>query len=295
MSLFQNLSWQDIKKVLKKNKLEIMMILPLVAYIIGFTLTPVLRSIMLGFQDPNTGAFTLEHYKHLFNQSDFIEAFINTIGITFIGLTLEMTVGLVLALILNRTFKGKGFFRSIFLIPMGIPTIVSGVVMTYIFSSTGYLNELLQRIGLINIPIDWASGGLKSIFVIAIADTWKVTPLITLLLLAGLQSIPKQVYEAANIDGATTWQTFKHITLPLLKPSITMALILRAIDAFRIFELPLVLTGQTTPVLATYAYQEYNAYNNINASGAASTILLVIILIFVVSYLKISSDEGGIR
>ncbi|GAB6098624.1 sugar ABC transporter permease [Halanaerocella petrolearia] len=284
-----------VKKELKRNKLEIIMILPLVAYIIGFTLTPVLKSIMLGFQDPNTGQFTLANYNYLFSQSGFVSAFFNTMGITLIGLTLEMSVGLTLALILNKAFRGKGFFRSIFLIPMGIPTIVSGVVMSYIFSSTGYLNELLMRLGLIEIPIDWASGGLKSIFIIAMADTWKVTPLITLLLLAGLQSIPKQVYEAANIDGASTWQTFRKITLPLLKPSITMALILRAIDAFRIFELPLVLTGQTTPVLATYAYQEYNMYNNINASGAASTILLVIILVFVISYLKIASDEGGIR
>ncbi|WP_052326498.1 ABC transporter permease subunit [Halobacteroides halobius] len=270
------------------------MILPLVAYILGFTLTPVLRSIMLGFQDPQTGQFTLEHYRYLFNKADFIEAFLNTIGITAVGLTIEMSLGLVLALILNRAFRGKGFFRSIFLIPMGVPTIVSGVVMTYIFGTTGYLNELLYRIGLIDLPITWTGGGLRTIFVVALADTWKVTPLITLLLLAGLQSIPKQVYEAANIDGASTWQTFRYVTLPLLKPSITMALILRAIDAFRIFELPLVLAGQTTPVLATYAYQEYNLYNNINASGAASTILLVIILLFVVAYLKVASDEGGL-
>ncbi|AGB41496.1 permease component of ABC-type sugar transporter [Halobacteroides halobius DSM 5150] len=283
-----------IKKGLKNYKLEIIMILPLVAYILGFTLTPVLRSIMLGFQDPQTGQFTLEHYRYLFNKADFIEAFLNTIGITAVGLTIEMSLGLVLALILNRAFRGKGFFRSIFLIPMGVPTIVSGVVMTYIFGTTGYLNELLYRIGLIDLPITWTGGGLRTIFVVALADTWKVTPLITLLLLAGLQSIPKQVYEAANIDGASTWQTFRYVTLPLLKPSITMALILRAIDAFRIFELPLVLAGQTTPVLATYAYQEYNLYNNINASGAASTILLVIILLFVVAYLKVASDEGGL-
>jgi len=286
---------KSINNLFAKHKLELIMIAPLILYIIGFTLTPVLQSIVLGFKDANTGQFTLANYKYLIEQNDFVTAFINTIGITVIGLVIQMGLGLTLALILNKTFKGKGFFRSIFLIPMGVPTIVSGVVMTYVFSSSGYLNEFLYRIGLINIPIDWASGGLKSIFVVALADTWKVTPLITLLLLAGLQSISKDVYEAANIDGASTWQRFKYITLPLLKPSITMALILRAIDAFRIFELPLVLTGQSTPVLATYAYNEYNLYNNANASGAAATVLLVIILGFVISYLKLTGNKGGVR
>ena len=130
---------------------------------------------------------------------------------------------------------------------------------------------------------------------IVVADMWKVTPMIVLLLLAGLESISDDVYEASAIDGASTWQTFWNVTLPLLKPSITIALILRAIDAFRIFELPMVLAGRSTPVLSTYAYQEYNSYNNPYTSAAGSTILLVLILIFILGYLFIVEREKGVK
>jgi len=169
--------------------------------------------------------------------------------------------------------------------PMGIPTLVSGVAMLYIFGTQGYLNSFLYRIGLIDAPINWTSGGLRSLLVVAIADCWKVLPIVVLLLLAGLESISNDCYEASSIDGATKWQQFKYITLPLLKPSITMTVILRAVEAFRIFELPQVLVGKTLPVLSTYAYEEY-AYNNLNASAVASTTLLILIIIFVALYLK---------
>jgi trehalose transport system permease protein len=129
---------------------------------------------------------------------------------------------------------------------------------------------------------------------VSVADMWKVTPVVILILLAGLESIPGEVYEASNIDGATAWQTFRYITLPLLKPSITMALILRGIDAFRVFELMLVLAGRATPVLSTFAYDEYNNYANAYSSAAASTILVVIIAVFIIGYLKIT-DSGEAR
>ena len=121
-------------------------------------------------------------------------------------------------------------------------------------------------------------------------SSWKVLPTMVLLLLAGLESIPQDLYDASGIDGASKWQTFVNVTLPLLKPSITMAVLFRAVDAFRIFELPQVLVGQRIPYLATYAYEEYSN-GNVNASGAASTMLLVIILVFALVYLK-TFDKG---
>lgn len=128
--------------------------------------------------------------------------------------------------------------------------------------------------------------------VVVVADTWKVLPTMVLLLLAGLESIPQELYDAGEIDGASRWQAFRHITLPLLKPSITMSVLFRAVDAFRIFELPQVLVGQQIPYLATYAYEEYSN-GNVNASGAASTILLVIILVFALFYLKVIDRGEG--
>ncbi|EMT40036.1 MULTISPECIES: carbohydrate ABC transporter permease [Thermoanaerobacter] len=275
----------------KKYKLEIAMVLPLLLYILGFTVYPIIQTITLSFQDQYTKAFTLANYKEIIGKTEFKNAFFNTIALTFISLTLEMTAGLVIALILKRNFRGKGLLRSLMLVPMGVPTLVSGVAMTYIFGLNGYFNEFLEKLHLIKLPVDWASGGFKTLLMVSVADMWKVTPLVILLLLAGLESIPDEVYEASNIDGATAWQTFKYVTLPLLKPSITMALILRAIDAFRIFELVLVLAGRATPVISTFAYDEYNNYANAYTSAAASTILLLIIAVFIVSYLKIAGTK----
>ncbi len=107
-----------------------------------------------------------------------------------------------------------------------------------------------------------------------------------LILLAGLESIPREIYQAARVDGAGRWASFRYITLPLLKPSIAIALVLRAIDAFRIFEIPLILTGKNTPVLSTYAYFEFNSYNNPNTSAASANILTLIIFFFILAYLQ---------
>jgi trehalose transport system permease protein len=274
---------------LKKYYFEILLILPLAVYILGFTIIPIFKTILLGFQD-KSGTFGLETYKYLFAKKDFNMAILNTIAVTIVGVSLQLVLGLFIAMALKYNFKGKGIVRSLVLLPMGVPTLVSGVTLLYIFGTQGYLNEFLYKLGIINKPIAWTSGGLKNIFVIAVADSWKVLPIVVLLLLAGLESIPTEVYEAGAIDGAGKWQTFFNITLPLLKPSITMTVILRAVDSFRIFELPKILAGRVTPFLATFAYDEYS-YNNINASAAASTVLLIIIIIFMFIYLK--AVEGG--
>lgn len=292
-------------KFIKKYKLEILFITPLTLYIFYFTLIPILQTIQISFLDRLTGGITLENYRYLWGKQHFKQAFGNTILITSLGLTMQMTAGLILALMLKRNFKGKGIFRSIILTPMGVPTLVSGVALLYIFDTQGYMNEIIYRVteglkytGLLQetyrfIPINWGGGGPKTIFIIAFGDMWKVTPIVTLLLLAGLESIPPNVYEASEIDGASKWQTFRYVTLPLLKPAITMTIILRAVDVFRIFELPMILAGKVTPVLATYAFEEYRMYNNPNVSGAASTILLVIIFVFVLLYLKfVDKGEG---
>ncbi|KRQ86719.1 Trehalose transport system permease protein SugA [Caloramator mitchellensis] len=281
-------------KFLKKNAFEIILILPLALYILGFTILPIFKTILLSFQDKDTGAIGITTYQYLFAKKDFRMAIFNTIAVTFVGLTFQLVVGLFIAMALKYEFRGKGLVRSLVLLPMGVPTLVSGVTLLYIFGTQGYLNKLLYTLGIISKPIAWTSGGIKNIFVIAIADSWKVLPVVVLLLLAGLESIPSEVYEASAIDGASKTQTFFSVTLPLLKPSITMTMILRAVDSFRIFELPKILAGRVTPFLATYAYDEYS-YNNLNASAASSTILLLIIIIFMFLYFRIVDRGEGVR
>lgn len=260
------------------------MFLPLVIYIFYFTIAPIVNTIVFSFQDRHSSSFTLNNYVSIFNNLNFNKALFNTLFITLVGIFIQLLVALVIALILKQQFKGRGFFRTMMLVPMGVPTLVSGVTLLFVFGQTGYFNELLMRLGIIERQIFWFSGGLDTLFVIIFADMWKVLPLTILLLLAGLESISGDVYEASQLDGANTWQTFWFVTLPLLKPSITMATILRAIDSFRIFELPLVMAGRNAPVLSTFAFEEFRR-NNLQASSAAATILLLIIVIFIVIYI----------
>ena len=277
---------------LKKYYFEILLVLPMSLYILGFTIMPIFQSIAMGFTDKYSGQLSLSNYAYLFQRPNFTKSIGNTIFTALVSLVFQLVLGLGIATILKQQFKGKGLIRALVLTPMGIPTLVSGVIAIYIFGTSGYLNEVLFRLGLISVPVQWTKGGILGLIIIIIADTWKVLPTMVLLLLSGLESIPGDLYEAADIDGAGKWYTFCHITLPLLKPSITMSVLFRAVDAFRIFELPQVLVGQKIPFIATFAYEEYSG-GNVNASGAASTILLVIILIFAFLYIKfIDRGEG---
>ena len=282
----------NAKRILKKHGFEILLVLPMSLYILGFTILPIFQSILMGFTDEYTGELSLTNFVYLFGRPNFTQSIVNTIVTALLSLAFQLVLGLGIATILQKQFRGKGIIRSLVLMPMGIPTLVSGVIAIYVFSTSGYLNEVLFRLGLIQTPVQWTRGGVLGLIVVVIAETWKVLPTMVLLLLAGLEAIPQELYDASEIDGASAWQTFVHIKLPLLKPSITMSVLFRAVDAFRIFELPQVLVGQQIPYLATYAYEEYSN-GNVNASGAASTILLVIILAFALFYLKkIDKGEG---
>src|SRR5919202_5742499 len=273
-----------VRRGWRRHWLDAALVVPLAVYIFGLTLLPVLQSIALGFSARFGGAFpTLVNYDDLFARPDFGLAVLNTVGITLIGVALELVVGLCIALMLARTFPLRGLFRTLVLTPMGVPTLVAGAAMIYVVGVNGYLNELLFRLHLIDAPIYWPESGLKGMFVIALADLWKTTPLVVLILLAGLEAIPRDVYEAASVDGASPGRQFWDHTLPLLMPSITMAVILRAIDAFRIFDIALVLAGRSVPVMSTYVYFEY-FFGNVNTAAAAATALLLMIVVFVAGY-----------
>jgi trehalose transport system permease protein len=269
---------------LGKHWLEIAMVAPLFLYILFFMLVPVAQSIYFSFVEEGTSTFTLDNYRNIVNRSGFGDAFRNTIGITLMGVTMEMIVGLAIALMLARTFRGRGLFRSVVLLPLGVPTLVAGAAMLYFVGFNGYLNEILLDLGIIDVPVYWQQSGIRGMFVIALADLWKTIPLVVLILLAGLEAIPGDVYEAAGIDGAGAWQKFLHHTIPLLMPSITMALILRAIDAFRIFDIAMVVAGQAIPVMSSFVYFDYQDRNT-NTASAAAVLLLLMIIVFVIAYI----------
>jgi trehalose transport system permease protein len=273
-----------LQRWLARHWLDLVLVAPLFLYVIFFMLVPVAQSIYLSFTLEGAGQPTFDNYRTVINRSQFRDAFVNTLGISVIGVAMEMTVGITIALMLAHQFRGRGLFRSVVLVPLGVPTIVAGAAMLYFIGFNGYLNEILLDLGIIDVPVYWQQSGLRGMFAIALADLWKTTPLVVLILLAGLESIPGDVYEAASVDGADGWRRFWDHTIPLLMPSITMALILRVIDAFRIFDIALVLAGQAIPVMSSFVYFDYQA-GSINTAAAAAVILLLMILVFVVAYL----------
>ena len=287
------------RRWLRRHVFEIALVTPLVLYVLVLTLAPIVDTVRLALSGPRGGQFpSVENYGDVFDQEVFRTAIKNTVIVALLSLALELSIGLAVALTLNARFRFRGLIRTLVLVPLGVPTIVSGAVMLLIFSRSGYLNSLLFWVAdVVNLvpgiewefqPLAWTvAGGWRTLFTIAIADMWKVLPVVTLIFLAGLQSIPDDVYEAAAVDGATRWQRFTRITLPMLVPFITMALILRAIDAFRIFELALVLAGRIEPVLSTYiADRSLPPTNDPFTAAAGAVVLFALIRVFIVAYLR---------
>jgi trehalose transport system permease protein len=291
-----------------RHRFEMLLVLPLLLYVLVLTLAPILDTLRLSFSGTRGAEFpSLANYRTIFESQVFRTAFVNTIIVALLSLTLELTIGLAVALALNAKFKLRGLVRTIMLVPLGVPTIVSGAVMLLLFARSGYLNSLLFSLSdLVNripgvdwnfLPLSWTvAGGWRTLLTIAIADMWKVLPVVTLIFLAGLQSIPEDVYEAAAVDGATKWQRFVRITLPMLLPFVTMAIILRAIDAFRIYELALVLAGRVEPVLGTFIGNRYLPPTSDPFTAASgSMVLFVLIMVFIVAYLRLVARRTEIR
>lgn len=282
---------------LRRHRLEVALASPLFGYVLLFTVAPILDTARLSLTAADGTFPSLVSYRATLGSDLFRTAVVNTIGVACLSIALQLGLGLGIALALHARFPLRGLVRTIMLVPLGVPTIVAGAVMLLVFARSGYLNALLFAVAdLVNlvpgvewrfVPLGWTvAGGWRTLTTVAIADMWKVLPLVTLILLAGLQSIPDEVYEAADVDGATRWQRFSRVTLPLLLPFVTMALVLRAIDAFRIFELALVLAGRVEPVLGTYIWSRYGPpTSDPYTAAAASIVLFGLILVFIVLYL----------
>ncbi len=173
---------------LKKHGLNTVLVAPLMIFVFSFTIVPIFQTILLSFKDQITSEWTLRNYAYVFGRSFFSEAVINTLFVSAIGLLIQMVIGYLLASMLRKNFVGKGLARTLVMLPMGIPTMVSGVAMLYLFGMSGYLNEILYRLNVTPIPIDWTANRLRSLFVVAVADSWKVMPMVVMLFLSGLES-----------------------------------------------------------------------------------------------------------
>jgi trehalose/maltose transport system permease protein len=236
------------------------------------------------------GPIGLRNYQNALSSGEWWASLSHTLIFTVTSVALELFIGLAMALAMHAAFKGQSLLRTVVLVPWAVLTVVTAVMWRTMFVAPyGFVNTLLGT------DTVWLGSEPHALIVIIIADVWKTAPFMALLILAGLQVIPGDIYEAAEMDGATTWQRFVRITLPLLMPAILVALIFRTLDALRIFDLPFVLTqGQNgTSTLSTIA-QEAFATNRIYGLGAAMAVLTFIV-VMMVSFSYIRFVGGNLR
>src|SRR5262249_19903541 len=217
----------------------------------------------------------------------FKNAIIETIKFTVITVSFEFVLGLIIALVVNSKFKGRGLMRAVMLVPWAIPTVVAAKMWQWMLDDTyGVINDLLMKLHIISHPHAWIADPSTALASVSAVDIWKTTPFVALLLLAGLQVIPQDLYEAAAVDGANAFQQFMRITVPLLLPAILVTLIFRTLDALRVFDVFAGSFGNRpdTQTMATYAQSTIVGDGNVGYGAAVSVAIFLIIAIFVVIY-----------
>ncbi len=222
--------------------------------------------------------------------AQFWEATGNTFFFTIVTVILETIIGFWMAVIMARTFRGRGLVRAAVLVPWAIPTAVTAKLFFFMFAFDGVINKTFGT------AILWTGEEWPAKFAIIIADTWKTTPFMALLILAGLQMIPKEVYEAAKVDGTTAWQRFRMITLPMVKPALMVAILFRTLDALRMFDLPFILTGGAngTTTLSILVIDQIRSGFNLASALSTITFLVIFLVAFIfVRFLGANAVESA--
>ncbi|MBW3554698.1 MAG: sugar ABC transporter permease [Gemmatimonadetes bacterium] len=233
----------------------------------------------------------LDNYVAMASDGRFWASMGHTFFFTAASVGLELLLGLFLAMAMNQAFRGRGLVRAAVLVPWAIPTVVSALLWRFLFDAeAGIANAVLLDVGLIEEPIVWFIRASTAWVPVILADVWKTTPFVALLLLAGLQNIDESLHEAASVDGANAWQRFRHITLPLLKPAILVVLIFRTLDAFRVFDLIYVLTGggpgTSTEPISLYAFNALLQNLQFGYGSALSVVVFATTFAIAVLYIK---------
>ncbi len=278
-------------------RLALWLLLPSFLFVLVFIFYPISESVRLSFYRliltlPWLGQqfVGFENFADLLSDPVAVRSFFTTLVFVAVTIPLELILGLGMALVMNEVFRGRGLLRAVVLIPWAIPTVVSSQMWRFIFN---------DRYGLFNFVLfgDQTSEYLAplahpqlALGAIMMAEVWKTTPFAALILLAGLQTIPDELYEAASIDGATAWQKFRHVTLPLIKPALLLALLFRTIDALRVFDLVFVMTqggpADATNVLQFYGYKKSFAEGMLGYGSAIAVAVFFLSLILSLVYLR---------
>lgn len=294
------------------------MLLPALILVMIVIVFPIALALFLSFTKStvtgsgiSTDFIGINNYIELFKNELFWESLRRTFYFTAVSLLIEMVLGTLMALVLNQNFKGAKFLRGLVLLPWAVPTVVNARLWQWIFIGNDYgaFNKLFMKLGLISDPVVWLSddvpfkaipligdffewlGASRAINMIILGDTWKTVPLVTLLLLAGLQTIPDSYYEAASIDGASKWKSFWAITLPMLNPVIIVILVLRTMELFRVFDIIYIMMGYQINVLSILTFQEGMVYTHLGKGSALSFIIGLIILLISLVYINALKEK----
>ena len=288
VSNLSGLGMTGIVSYIRRNLFGIIILAPAVLYLIGFLLIILFKVVELALTHagPQGTLFpTAFHFVELSKSPEFRQAFVRTVWFTFIGTPLELIIGMVAAFLVVQDFKGRGIIRSVLIRPLAVPAIVTAIVLYIIFDFPGgHINDILMGrhaffpFQVISYPVDWRGSGFFALMVSIFGKVWRDMPISMLIILAGLQTISKDQYEAAKTLGANAWQTFFRITLPLLTPAMSTVLVLRSIEVWKEFIFPFILAG-SYPLLATLIERAYHEWRNPNEACAIALMLLVSIII----------------
>lgn len=279
------------------HRAALLFLLPSFIFVAVFSLFPIFESFRLSFYRliltlPWLGQKPIgwQNYIDLWDDPVAMESLFTTLIFVGVTIPLELLFGLGIALVLNDVFHGRGLLRAVVLIPWAIPTVVSSQMWRFIFNDRyGLINFIFFGGDVSRYLAPLADPHLALIAIMA-AEIWKTTPFAALILLAGLQGIPDDLYEAASIDGATAWQKFRHLTLPLVKPALLLALLFRTIDSLRVFDLVFVMTqggpADTTNVLQFYGYKKTFAEGMVGYGSTIAVAVFLMSLVFSACYLR---------
>jgi multiple sugar transport system permease protein len=289
-------------KKIGRNAVPYLLVLPVALYYAAFWLRPVVASIIASFTDA-AGHFTLENFMLVFREENFVPALRNTAIIVVFSVTLEFFVALFLALLINRRFRGSGFFLFLAMIPMTLPAAAAGAMWITGLTAHGWMNSLLGYLGILaeGKKIYWLVGSdLRMLALLIVIDAWQVIPSVMIILLAGLQNIPEDAKEAGYVFGGDYFHVLRKITLPLLKPTIQTAVILRMISAIQIWLIVVVLLGfSRLPVLVervVYYTKEVDQLYIADQMAAGYTLVVAaIVSLAALAYLQVSGafKRGG--
>lgn len=280
----------------RERALPFLLLVPSALFLVIFFAVPMVQALILSIHSPD-GAWTLQYFERMVRDVNFTDAVRNTFLIILVAIPLQFLFAIVMGLLLQNKLRGSSLFLYFWAIPLAVSDLAAGLVWLAIFGDRGFVNSFLRTTGIAPIAFSWLSyenyGTL--LMAVVIAEVWRATAIVMVIVVAGLQLIPPDYMEAAEVFGASRWQRIWHVQLPLIRPSLQVALILRTILAFQVFAVVIALAGRAMPVLASEAY---NRYGELNPNGAAAYafLILTISLITTIVYLivlRTSEEEMG--